>query len=183
VSAVRLAPARPEDARAIAELECRPENGPFVRGHPEAEHRSRMADPDVRYLRIENGAGAFIGFALLTGLGDGAGGVRLLRIVMDAPGRGFGRQAMLAICALVFDEWRVERLWLDVFEDNARARHIYESIGFRATGHSYPPSRPRQDGGNALLMRMELWRRATQSSRGAESKRSGDQCLDFRNCS
>lgn len=169
MSAVRLAPACADDVRAIAELECRPENRPFVRGHSEAEHRSRMADPDVRYLRIEDGTGAFIGFALLTGLRDGVGGVRLLRIVMDAPGRGFGRGAMLAICALVFDEWDRETLWLDVFEDNARARRVYESIGFRATGHSHPPSRPRQDGGSVPLIRMELWRSA---SIRAHSKRS-----------
>lgn len=154
---VRLAPARPEDARAIAVLECRPENKPFVRGHSESEHRARMADPDVRYLRIEDAAGALIGFALLTGLREGAGGVRLLRIVMDAPGRGLGRQAMLAICALVFDEWGMERFWLDVFEDNPRARHVYESIGFRKTGYSHLPGLPREDGGTAPLMRMELW--------------------------
>jgi RimJ/RimL family protein N-acetyltransferase len=174
VSAVRLAPATPEDARAIAEFECQPENRPFVRGHSEAEHRTRMADPDVRYLRIEDAAGAFVGFALLAGFQEGAGGVRLLRIVMDTPGRGLGRQAMLAICALVFDEWGAERLWLDVFEDNARARRVYESIGLRATGHCYAPGRPRQDGGNALLMRMELWRRAERSSIGADSKSSGE---------
>jgi RimJ/RimL family protein N-acetyltransferase len=157
MSAVRLAPARSEDARAIAELECRPENKSFVRGHSESEHRARMADPDVRYLRIEDAGGVLIGFALLTGLQEGAGGVRLLRIVMDAPGRGLGRQAMLAICALVFDEWGVERLWLDVFEDNARACRVYENLGFRKTGHSYMPRQPREDGGTAPLVRMELW--------------------------
>ena len=174
MTAVRLAPARPEDARVIAELECRPEYSPFVRGHSEAEHRSRMADPDVRYLRIEDAAGGFIGFALLTGLSEGAGDIRLLRIVMDAPGRGLGRHATRAICALVFDGWGAARLWLDVFEDNARARRVYESLGFRATGHSYPPGRPRQDGGKAPLMRMELRRGAARSTIGAESKSSGE---------
>jgi RimJ/RimL family protein N-acetyltransferase len=157
MSAVRLAPARSEDARAIAELECRPENKSFVRGHSESEHRARMADPDVRYLRIEDAGGALIGFALLTGLREGAGGVRLLRIVMDAPGHGLGRQAMMAICALVFDEWGVERLWLDVFEDNARACRVYQNLGFRKTGYSYMPRQPREDGGTAPLVRMELW--------------------------
>jgi len=170
---VRLAPARAEDAGAIAELECRVENRPFVRGHSETEHRSRMADPDVRYFRIEDGAGAFVGFALLTGLEDRAGGVRLLRIVMDTPGRGLGRQAMLAICALVFDEWGVERFWLDVFADNARARRLYESIGFRPTGYSHQPGRPREDGGNAPLIRMEFWRKEVRSSIRVELKSSG----------
>lgn len=144
-----------EDAAAISELECRPENRPFVRGHAEAEHRARMVDPSVRYLRIED-AGAFIGFALVTELGGSDRSARLLRIVMDTPGRGLGRPAMRAICDLVFDAWGAERLWLDVFEDNPRARHLYESLGFHATGHTHHPSHPRGDGGTAPLMRMEL---------------------------
>jgi diamine N-acetyltransferase len=156
VSAIRVVPARAEDAAAISELECRPENRPFVRGHSDAEHRAQMNDPTVRYLRIEDGAGAFIGFALVTELGGGDRGARLLRIVMDTPGRGLGRQAMRAICALVFDEWGIERFWLDVFEDNARARRLYESLGFRSTGYAARPIQPRGDGGTAPLMRMEL---------------------------
>ncbi len=159
MSVVRVIPARAEDAAAIAELECRPENRPFVRGHSEAEHRARMGDPTVRYLRIEDGAGAFLGFALVTELGGGDRSARLLRIVMDRPGHGLGRHAMSAICKLVFEEGGIERFWLDVFEDNARARHLYESLGFRATGHAHHPSHPRGDGGTAPLIRMELWAR------------------------
>jgi len=158
VSAIRVVPATADDARAIAELEHRPENAPFLWARSEAEHRDAMADPDVRYFRIEDGTGAFIGFAQLTGLSEGTRSVRLRRIVMEAPGRGLGRPAMAAICALVFDEWRREGFWLDVFEDNARARRLYQSLGFRDTGYAHPPSRPRRDGGTALLLRMELGR-------------------------
>lgn len=154
---VRVVPAGPGDAAGISELECRPENRPFVRGHSEAEHRALMADPTVRYLRIEDGTGTFIGFALVTELGGGDRSARLLRIVMDNPGRGLGRQAMGAICKLAFDDWGIKRLWLDVFEDNARARHLYDSLGFRSTGYASHPSRPRGDGGTAPLIRMELW--------------------------
>ena len=156
MTAVRVVPAGARDAAAISELECRPENAAFVRGHSEAEHRARMTDPSVCYLRIEDGACAFIGFALVTELGGDDRSARLLRIVMDTPGRGLGRSAMHALCALVFDEWGIERLWLDVFEDNTRARRLYESLGFRATGHVHYPSHPRGDGGTAPLMRMEL---------------------------
>ncbi|HKF71198.1 MAG TPA: GNAT family N-acetyltransferase [Stellaceae bacterium] len=163
MSAVRVVPALPDDASAIAELECRPENVPYVRGHPAAEHRARMDDPTVRYLRIEDSAGAFIGFGLVTELGGTDRSARLLRIVMDAPGRGLGRLAMNAICTLVFDTWGIERFWLDVFEDNARAHHLYQSLGFRATGHTHHPSHPRGDGGTAPLMRMELWAREHRS--------------------
>ena len=157
-----MVPAAAEDAAAISELECRPENRPFVRGHSEAEHRARMADPSVRYLRTEDDAGAFAGFALVTELGGSDRSARLLRIVMDRPGSGLGRPAMRAICDLVFDAWGIERLWLDVFEDNARARRLYESLGFRATGHTHHPSHARGDGGTAPLMRMELLAERTE---------------------
>lgn len=65
MSAVRVVPARPDDARDISDLECRRENRSFIRGHSEAEHRSRMGDPTVRYLRVEDDAGKLIGFALV----------------------------------------------------------------------------------------------------------------------
>ena len=172
MSAVRLAPARAEDAHAIAELEHRPENAPLVWARSAAEHRELMTDPDVRYLRIEDDAGAFIGFVQLTGLSEASGSVRLRRIVMDTPGRGLGRPAMLALCALIFGEWGMERVWLDVFEDNARARHVYESLGFRETGYSHPPGRPRRDGATALLIRMELRRGGAGLSRTDESDHS-----------
>jgi len=68
--------------------------------------------------------------------------VRYLRIEDDA--------------GTLIGEWGKGRVWLDIFEDNARARHIYESFGFRVTGYSHPPSRPRRDGATALLLRMEL---------------------------
>ena len=45
-----------------------------------------------------------------------------------------------------------------MFEDNARARRVYASLGFRETGYAHPPSRPRRDGGTAPLVRMELRR-------------------------
>jgi diamine N-acetyltransferase len=157
VSAVRLAPAHADDARAIAELERSPENVPFLWARSEAEHRETMTDPDVRYFRIEDAAGAFIGFVQLTGLSEVGGSVRLRRIVMNTPGRGLGQRVMVAVGTLVFDEWRMTRLWLDVFQDNARARHVYESVGFRETSYSHPPTRPRRDGGAAPLIRMELW--------------------------
>lgn len=156
MSAVTLRPAVPADVPFICALEGRPENAPFVAAVPEAEQRARMDDPDNRYYLINSEAGDPVGFVLITGLVKGAGAVRLRRIVVDAPGRGIGRPAMAALCALVFGEIGARSFWLDVFEDNPRARHVYRAFGFRETGYSHPPSRPRRDGGTAPLIRMEV---------------------------
>lgn len=39
-----------------------------------------------------------------------------------------------AILSKAFDELAAHRLWLDVFEHNARARHVYRSVGFSEEG-------------------------------------------------
>jgi diamine N-acetyltransferase len=42
---------------------------------------------------------------------------------------------MLAgILDYVFQELKAHRLWLDVFETNKRAQHVYERLGFRREG-------------------------------------------------
>ncbi len=50
------------------------------------------------------------------------------------PGQGLGRRVLEAILHKVFDEFSAHRLWLDVFTDNDRARHLYRSIGFVEEG-------------------------------------------------
>jgi len=55
-------------------------------------------------------------------------------------GRGYGTDALAAICDFGFGELRLERIWLDVFTDNEPARHSYEKAGFTVEGilrHDY----------------------------------------------
>ena len=71
------------------------------------------------------GAGAL--FALLMGPAlPGAAGGRVLahaQLVASSPGSG-------TIVPEAPDEIRLERIWLDVYDDNARGRHVYERLGF-----------------------------------------------------
>lgn len=48
-------------------------------------------------------------------------------------GRGLGKQAMLAVMELCFDQWGLERLYLDHYTGNP-ASHLYLSLGFRYEG-------------------------------------------------
>jgi RimJ/RimL family protein N-acetyltransferase len=48
--------------------------------------------------------------------------------------RGFGTDALEAISDFGFGELRLERIWLDVFTDNARAKRSYEKAGFAVEG-------------------------------------------------
>jgi RimJ/RimL family protein N-acetyltransferase len=48
----------------------------------------------------------------------------------DDTGRGYGSDALRAILTFGFDELRLERIWLDVYDFNERARRVYERVGF-----------------------------------------------------
>jgi RimJ/RimL family protein N-acetyltransferase len=49
-------------------------------------------------------------------------------------GRGFGTDALRALVRWGFDELNLHRVWLKVYEDNARAIRSYEKVGFRQEG-------------------------------------------------
>ena len=48
--------------------------------------------------------------------------------------QGYGSDALRALIAFGFGELRLERIWLDVYDFNARARHVYERVGFVEEG-------------------------------------------------
>lgn len=52
----------------------------------------------------------------------------------DLWGRGYGTEALMAICDFGFGQLRLERIELDVYAGNDRARRSYEKAGFRPEG-------------------------------------------------
>lgn len=83
--------------------------------------------PDRRYAVVEDGAGQIIGYAGIMIAGDVAD---LHTIGTVEPGRGIGR-TLLTWCEERAREGGAERMLLDVREDNARARAVYERAGYR----------------------------------------------------
>jgi RimJ/RimL family protein N-acetyltransferase len=49
-------------------------------------------------------------------------------------GQGLGTDATRAVLGFGFGELRLERIWLDVYVDNAPAVHVYEKLGFVREG-------------------------------------------------
>ncbi len=134
VADIQLRLARAEDIAAILALERLPEYRTFVGNWTEDEHRMRMAGTDCRYLIAEPESGEVAGFAILRGLVSPHRSIRLQRIVVAKPDRGTGRQMLAGILNHVFRDLKAHRLWLDVFETNTRAQHVYERLGFRREG-------------------------------------------------
>ena len=96
-------------------------------------HEQRMNDPDWLYWIAEH-RDSPAGHVILRGIQAVNHSIELMRIVVSEPGRGLGRKILEAVLSKAFDELAAHRLWLDVFEHNARARHVYRSVGFVEEG-------------------------------------------------
>jgi RimJ/RimL family protein N-acetyltransferase len=125
-----LRPAILADIPRIAALERLPAACDFVGQWSEERHRATLAGPDARYFACEDDPGELRAFAILRGFQESSRAIELKRIVVAAPGRGLGHKILEELIRMVFEEFGAHRLWLDVFDDNARARHVYESLGF-----------------------------------------------------
>lgn len=63
-------------------------------------------------------------------LNNGSAGLGILIGDPADTSQGYGSDAIRALLGFGFRELRLERIWLDVYDDNARGRHVYERLGF-----------------------------------------------------
>jgi len=129
-----LRPASPADLSQIVALERLPESQRYVGQWTEDHHARAMAGPNARYYVHEGDTGHITAFVIFLGFEEGPSSIEFKRFVVAQPGRGLGRRLLAEILRLAFDEFRAHRFFLDVVEDNVRARNLYRSFGFSEEG-------------------------------------------------
>jgi RimJ/RimL family protein N-acetyltransferase len=122
------------DIPAILRLEHHREFHTLIGTWPEAKHAKTLADEDSAYLVVEDEAKEVLGYAILLGVTNSDKSIELKRVVISAPGQGHGKQLLHFIANRVFNEYGAHRLYLDVYETNPRAKHVYATFGFSEDG-------------------------------------------------
>ena len=149
-----LRPAVPADIPHIVALERTPGARQFVGQWTEERHRATFAGADARYFVTASGPDELQAYVILRGLSEESGAIELKRIVVANPERGLGRRILAEVIRTAFEEFHTHRLFLDVYEDNARARHLYESLGFVYEGTMRDAARRRETYCDLRLMSM-----------------------------
>lgn len=123
--------ARPEDIPAIRAIEATPDYARLVGRWSAEEHLHELAQPGSRYFVDGEEVDAF---AIVQRLDDLHGRAHLKRIAVRAPGGGAGTRLLAQVLDWVFTQSDANRLDLDVFVENVRARRAYEKTGFTLEG-------------------------------------------------
>jgi len=123
------------DLNAILGLEQDEENRAYIIPWTYEQHRAACSNPDLAHCVIETKQElALIGFLLLAGRESAHESIEFRRMVIADKGKGYGKEVLKLVKQLVFEQWKAHRLWLDVFDYNHRARHVYASEGFIEEG-------------------------------------------------
>jgi len=123
-----------KDLETIVSMENDSENSKFIIPNSKEEHQQLITNKDIEHLILKTETNEMVGFVILAGLENKNKSIEFRRIVIKQKGSGFGRIAIKTIKRHCFEKLQCHRLWLDVMETNARARHLYQSEGFREEG-------------------------------------------------
>ena len=92
--------------------------------------QKKLSKEDAVYSMIEKETGAFIGNVELMDVQDSVAelGIAITAAQQD---RGFGKEAIAAVVRYGMDRMGLNRIFLKVFPDNARAIRVYRACGFK----------------------------------------------------
>ncbi len=112
-----------------------PENRDYVIQWSRAQHVAVMADREAAHWIVESrDQPGPVGFVIWRPDEWRSGGFEFKRLVVTRKGAGYGRAAVRLVKRAAFELQNAHRLWLDVFDFNVRARHLYETEGFVVEG-------------------------------------------------
>ena len=125
--------ATPADIPAIMAIERSPGFDALVGRWSAKEHAAEMAKPTSRYFLMRSN-GQPIGFVMIQRLDEANAKAHLRRIAVATPGKGAGTRLINGVLDWLYTETDVNRIDLDVYIENERAKRSYEKAGFQVEG-------------------------------------------------
>lgn len=123
-----------EDIDYVKQAETDSENVPYIGQWSFDEHLRSFDDNNLMHLIVQTKAGKRVGYIIIAGIENQNSSIEFRRIVIVEKGSGYGKKAIELVKKLAFEKLEAHRLWLDVREKNSRARHVYQTQGFKEEG-------------------------------------------------
>lgn len=129
-----LIDAKETDIEKIMEMERHEDNRNFIWQGTYDEHKTEIENDDCMLLLInEKDNCETVGFALIY-IDRKSEKFELRRIAVTKKGVGYGRELLSSLIKFSFEELKMNRFWLDVYEDNHVGIKLYESVGLHKDG-------------------------------------------------
>jgi RimJ/RimL family protein N-acetyltransferase len=173
---ITLTRATERDIAFIMEYERRPGYEALVGRWSEEQHKATLKDDNWLTLVGADETGTHRGFVLLRDFTAGSDSLYLKRIAVRDAERGFGKALLSAVTDWVFANTGFHRFWLEVIENNSRARHVYASLGWHEEGLVREAfQRPDGSRGSYIQMSILKYEHLSLSPQGERARVRGSQ--------
>jgi RimJ/RimL family protein N-acetyltransferase len=143
VEMITVRPSFKQELEQFVAFEAEEDTKEYIMPYSHVQHAECYEDDTMCHLSIMEDE-KVIGFFLLSLENDT---VEFRRVVVTRAARGVGQQAIEKMHSFCAHTLGAHTIWLDVFEYNQRARHIYSKMGYKVVGS--------QPYGNRRLLIME----------------------------
>lgn len=130
---ITLADATEDQLRMFHLMEKDEDTMPYIIPHSLDRHKKEFYRDGVVYKSVYDREDELVGFVILILDPDGHS-VEFGRIVIAQKGCSYGSRTVSLVERVCREELNRQRVWLDVFEFNPRAQHVYEASGYRYFG-------------------------------------------------
>lgn len=130
---ISIRDARTDQLECFHEMEQDEGSRRYIIPYSVNKHRREFDKENVIYKSVFDEQRRLIGFVILV-LDEDTRSIEQRRIVIAPKGRTYGSRALGLIEEICKQELGRERIWLDVFVFNQRARHVYENAGYTMCG-------------------------------------------------
>ena len=98
--------------------------------------KQMMASKSDRAFVMESEQGKYLGNISLHEIDWNAKKARMSILIADkeARGKGYGKSAIKQLLEIAFNQLKLHKVWLVVFEENEKARGLYRKCGFQEEG-------------------------------------------------
>ncbi|PCJ53791.1 MAG: hypothetical protein COA79_22530 [Planctomycetota bacterium] len=94
------------------------------------DHQREFTDKNTRFLNILNTSNVILGyFILVKDLVKKS--IQLKRILICKEHLGIGQDSLISLEKYCITEIGINHIWLDVYDNNYRAIHIYKKLGYK----------------------------------------------------
>ena len=93
-------------------------------------HQKDFRSESIVYLGIIDELGGVIGYFILQ-LENDEKTINFKRILVGYDHLGVGQRAISSMEDYCKNKFEVNRIWLDLYENNHKAKHIYEKLGYK----------------------------------------------------
>ena len=118
-----------KELKEISEIGCQSHVGEFLSNKSLDTHEKDFKSKGVIYLSILTSEDLFAGYIIIC-KEERLKVVQLKRILIDEKYLGIGQEALLYLENYCIIELKSNRIWLDVYENNLKAIHVYEKLGY-----------------------------------------------------